>query len=261
MKFPLRLTLDLLRNRMARAFAGGGAGATIFHLSPAAFSSTNQKEIEAESNPAAAVMEIPAAVLSQTIAPVLWVGGEEPLQHPVIGRIAAALNQAGRNVFLHTNGVRLRQRIHEFRPDPRLFLTVELARRETIHDQAGAQPGAFHRVIEGIRAAKLSGFHVCAHVSVNLDTDVCETGELFEYLDNYGVDGYIVSSGGHCMDPGSHGKFQEQLEEIRSLVRCSRWEHFSSLLEACYLTPLTPDEKKSRIPIPSNESDACEESA
>jgi len=262
MKFPLRLSLDLLRSRVSRALVGGaGAASTIFHLSPSTFSSTNQKEIEAESDPAAAVMEIPAAVLSQTIAPVLWVGGEEPLQHPVIGRIAAALNQAGRNVFLHTNGIRLRQRIHEFRPDARLFLTVELAGRETIHDQAVAQPGVFRRVIEGIRAAKLSGFHVCAHVTVTPDTDSCETGELFEYLDNYGVDGYIVSSGGHCMDPGSHGKFQEQLEEIRSLVRCSRWEHFSSLLEASYLARLSRDEKKSHVSIPSSESGACEGSA
>src|SRR4029077_18883287 len=97
MKFPLRLSLDLLRSRVSRALVGGaGAASTIFHLSPSTFSSTNQKEIEAESDPAAAVMEIPAAVLSQTIAPVLGVGGEEPLQHPVIGRIAAALNQAGR---------------------------------------------------------------------------------------------------------------------------------------------------------------------
>jgi hypothetical protein len=260
MKFPLRLSLDLLRSRMSRALAaGGGPGSTIFHLSPAVFSSTNQKEIEAESNPAAAVMEIPATVLSQTVAPVLWVGGEEPLQHPVIGRITAALNQAGRNVFLHTNGIRLRQRIHEFRPDPRLFLTVELAGRQAIHDQAVAQPGAFHRVIEGIRAAKLSGFHVCAHVSVGLDTDGCETGELFEYLDNYGVDGYIVSSGGHAIDPASRVKFQERLAEIRALVRCSRWEYFSSLLEASFSTR---DEKnKSPVAIPSNESGTCEERA
>ena len=260
MKFPLRLSLDLLRSRMSGALAGGGAsGSTIFHLSPAAFSSTNQKEIEAESDPAATVMEIPAAVLSQTTAPVLWVGGEEPLQHPVIGRIAAALNQAGRNVFLHTNGIRLRQRIHEFRPDPRLFLTVELAGRETIHDQAAAQPGAFRRVIEGIRAAKLSGFHVCAHVSVNFNTDGCEMGELFEYLDNYGVDGYIVSSGGRAIDPASRGKFQEQFEEIRSLVRCTRWEYFSSLLEASFLT--RDEKKKSPVPISTNESGTCEESA
>jgi MoaA/NifB/PqqE/SkfB family radical SAM enzyme len=258
MKFPSRLSLDLLRGRIARAFASSRDNATIFHLSPSAFSSTNQKEIDAESDPSAAVMEIPAAVVSQTAAPVFWVGGDEPLQHPVIGRIAGALNQAGRNIFLHTDGLLLRKRIHEFRPDPRLFLTVELAGREGVHDQAVAQPGSFARVMEGIRAAKLSGFYVCAHVTVNLQTDVCRTGELFEYLDNYDFDGFIVSSGGGQVEPAWGDELQEKLQDIRSLIRCSRWEYFSSLLEASYAAPRAG---KAIVPAPQSDSTACEETA
>jgi MoaA/NifB/PqqE/SkfB family radical SAM enzyme len=257
MNFPLRLSLDLLRGKLSRAFANNRDGVMIRHLSPAAFAS-DPKEIDAESNPEAAVMEIPAAVVAQTTAPVLWVGGEEPLQHPVIGRISAALNQAGRNVFLHTNGERLRQRIHEFRPDPRLFLTVELAGREELHDQTVGQQGAFRRIIEGIRAAKLSGFHVCTHVSVGSQTEVCEAGELFEFLDRYDVDGYIVSSGGRAADKHSGGEWQEKLDEIRALVRCSRWEEFSALLESSYRAPR---EKKIAVQVTGGDSDACEESA
>jgi MoaA/NifB/PqqE/SkfB family radical SAM enzyme len=257
MKFPLRLSLDLLHGRVSGAFANGRDGAMIRHLSPSVFTS-DQKEIEAEANPEAAVMEIPATVVAQTTAPVLWVGGDEPLQHPVIGRISAALAQAGRNVFLHTNGARLRQRIHEFRPDPRLFLTVELAGREELHDKVVGQPGAFHRVIEGVRAAKLSGFHVCTHVSVTLQTEVCETGELFEFLDRFGVDGYIVSSRGRSLETTSGSSFQEKLEEIRALVRCSRWEGFSLLLESSYVVPR---EKQAVVPVTGSDSAACEESA
>jgi MoaA/NifB/PqqE/SkfB family radical SAM enzyme len=258
MKFPSRLSLDLLRGRIARAFPSDRDNSTIFHLSPSAFSSTNQKEIDAESDPNAAVMEIPSAVVSQTAAPVFWVGGDEPLQHPVIGRIAGALNQVGRNVFLHTDGVRLRKRIHEFRPDPRLFLTIELRGREEIHDRAVAQPGSFARVMEGVRAAKLSGFYVCAHITVNLQTDVCETVELFEYLDNYDVDGFIVSSGGEIVESASRDDLRDKLQEIRSLVRCSRWEYFSSLLEASYAVPRAG---KVVVPAPSGDSGACEETA
>src|ERR1700739_2148011 len=258
MKFPSRLSLDLLRGRIVRAFASSRDNSTIFHLSPSVFSSTNQKEIDAESDPSAAVMEIPATVVSQTAAPVFWVGGVEPLQHPVIGRIAGALNQAGRNIFLHTDGLLLRKRIHEFRPDPRLFLTVELAGREGVHDQAVAQPGSFARVMEGIRAAKLSGFYVCAHVTVNLQTDVCETGELFEYLDNYDVDGFIVSSGAGLVEPASGNAVQKKLRDIRSLLRCSRWEYFSTLLEASYAVPRAG---KAIAPAPHSDSAACEETA
>jgi hypothetical protein len=258
MKFPSRLSLDLLRDRIARAFASRRDNSTIFHLSPSVFSSINQREIDAESDPNAAVMEIPANVVSQTAASIFWVGGDEPLQHPVIGRVAAALNKAGRNVFLHTDGLRLRKRIHEFRPDSRLFLTVELAGRGEIHDRAVAQPGSFARVMEGIRAAKLSGFYVCAHVTVNLQTDICETVELFEHLDNYDVDGFIVSSGGGLIESASRSELREKLQDIRSLVRCSRWEYFSSLLEASYATPRA---RKAVVPAPQSDSSACEETA
>jgi len=257
MNFPLRLSLDLLRGKVSRAFANGRDGAMIRHLSPSVFSS-DQKEIEAEANPEAAVMEIPTTVVAQTTAPVLWVGGEEPLQHPVIGRISAALNQDGHNVFLHTNGARLRQRIHEFHPDPRLFLTVELAGREELHDKSVGQQGAFRRVIEGIRAAKLSGFHVCTHVSVGSQTDVCQTGDLFEFLERFDVDGYIVSSGGRATDTLPGGERQEKLHEIRALLRCSRWEAFSELLESSYLAPR---EKKAALAVTDGDSNACEESA
>jgi MoaA/NifB/PqqE/SkfB family radical SAM enzyme len=257
MKFPTRLSLDLLRGRITRALASGRDNSTIFHLSPSAFSSTNQQEIAAESDANAAVMEIPAAVVSQTAAPIFWVGGDEPLQHPVIGRIAAALNRAGRNVFLHTDGLRLRKRIHEFRPDARLFLTVELAGREQIHDRAVGQSGSFSRVMEGIHAAKLSGFDVCTHVTVNLQTDVCEIGELFEYLDDYDVDGFIVSSGG-LIESAARNELQEKLQDIRSFIRCSRWEYFSSLLEASYVTPRA---RRAAVPAPQGDSSACEETA
>jgi hypothetical protein len=113
--------------------------------------------------------------------------------------------------------------------------------------------------MEGIRAAKLSGFHVCTHVTVNEQSDVCETGELFEYLDNYDVDGFIVSSGGRSLENSSGEELQGKLREIRSLVRCTRWEYFSSLLEDSYAP--AGGEKKAVLPVSDSASGACEERA
>ena len=233
MKFPLRLTLDLWRERVFSRAASRNSGGPIFHLPAAWLPALHENELEecAVSEEHSAADSVRAAARTQ--APILWIGGSEPLEHAEVGRVAFALNARGRNVFLHTDGQRLRQRIHEFRPDPRLFLTVELAGRETFHDNAAGRQGSFRRVIEGIRAAKLSGFHVCAHVSVTDKTEPCETGELFEYLDRFDVDGYLLSSGGRVHTASSLA-CQEKLEDLRGLVRCRRWENFSRLLEASY---------------------------
>ena len=229
MKFPSRLSFDLWRARLVGPFSNGSGAAAIFHLLAAMLPAFH----EADVSPAAPSAARSIRTALGTRAPVVWIGGGEPLDHSEVGRVAFALNGKGRSVFLHTDGWRLRQRIHEFRPDPRLFLTVELVGREGIHDRAVGRPGAFRRAMEGIRAAKLSGFHVCAHVTVDENTDLCETGGLFEVLDRCDVDGFVVSSGGRA-PAGPGNALAEALENIRAVVRSSRWERFSRLLEASY---------------------------
>jgi sulfatase maturation enzyme AslB (radical SAM superfamily) len=254
MKFPLRLSWDLWRPRFSQPTSGGASG-RIAHL-PAAMLPVlhdNGPSEDAIADAHSAAGSVRTATHSS--APVLWIGGSEPLDHSEVGRVAFALNRKGRNVFVHTNGQRLRQRIHEFHPEPRLFLTVELAGREDAHDRVIGHAGAFRRIIEGIRAAKLSGFHVCAHVTVSENTDLCETGELFEYLDRYDVDGYIVSSGGLTRGSAS---CQRRLEEVLPLVRCSRWENFSRSLEASYKVAIT---QKAAEPVATPEAETVEESA
>jgi len=261
MKFPLRLTLDLWRARLFRAPGDGGA-APIFHLPAAWLPELHENGFArgADGRSHTAADSVRAAAKRK--APVLWIGGSEPLDHAEVGRVAFALNARGRSVFLHTDGRRLRQRIHEFRPDPRLFLTVELAGRAAFHDRSVGKPGAFERVMEGIRAAKLSGFYVCAHLTVTGKTEPCETGELFEFLDRYDVDGFIVSSGG--AEPAAPGTaYREKVEELRGLVRCSRWENFSRLLESSYAGRALKEDIPGAAPSlpPQVETETVEETA
>ena len=260
MKFPLRLTLDLWRERLFRAGYNGSVSAPILHLPAACLPALHENEFQRSSDSHTAADSVRTAAKSK--APVLWIGGSEPFDHAEVGRVAFALNARSRNVFLHTDGQRLRQRIHEFRPDARLFLTVELIGREACHDRAVGKPGAFQRAMEGIRAAKLSGFYVCVHMSVTQRTEPCETGVLFEFLDRYDVDGYIVSSGGQ--EPASStAAYQEKLEELRGFVRCSRWEKFSRLLENSYRCRALKQDISTRAPsLPAQvETETVEETA
>ena len=212
MQFPLRLSAALFKARVSSIFGGPFASRTIFHLTPG-------------DNALAAARNATAAVV--------WFGGADVLLHPEIGRITNALVEADRHVFLYSDGYDLRQRIHAFRPDSRLFLTLEFAGREETHNRAMLRPGAFCRSMEGIRAAKLSGFLVAAHFTVTAETDPCEIGELIEFLDKNDVDGFIVTSRGQTLAPGN-GPLAETVEGIRAMIRCGRWENFSRVLEASY---------------------------
>lgn len=228
MRFPWRLRADLLRYRLLRPFSSS-AKAPIFRFSPLATQFSGPQRIDdfatrLEWHSPAECLGIAASAP----APVIWIGGAEPLLHPEIGGLARAFTQSGRHVFLHTLGVDLRKRIHEFQPDSRLFFAIEFAGDETVRDGKAGCASNFSRVMESIRAAKLSGFLVCAHVTVDARTDACAVDELFETLDDRDVDGFVVSSGGASYSAA----LAHKVDEIRGMIRHGGWERFSALLEA-----------------------------
>ena len=210
MRFPFRLSADLLKAKASRLF--GDSRPVIFHAVPGDECVARAKNAD---------------------SPVIWLSGPETLLQPGIGRVANALVESERHVFLHTSGYDLRQRIHEFRPDSRLFLTLEFAGREEAHNKIAARPDAFRRALESIRAAKLSGFLVAAHITVTPETDACDARELIEFLNKKDMDGFIASSG-RQFSASSNASLAEMLAVVRAMIRCSRWENLSRLLEASY---------------------------
>jgi len=221
MRFPFRLSADLFKAKVSNLVAGDAAPSAILHVVPREESFRRR---------------------SHAASPVIWLGGQEPLLNPRIGRAADDFVRLNRHVFLHTDGYELRQRIHEFRPDSRLFLTLEFRGREETHNRVMGRANAFRRSLEGIRAAKLSGFLVAAHLTITRESDRCEMGELIEALDSKDVDGFIASTGG-----GSslvHDRpLLRKLAEVRAMIRCSRWESFSRLLEASYADAARADQR------------------
>src|SRR5579859_5262121 len=212
MRFPLRLSAALFKAKVSSFFAGSSGSRAILHLVPG---------------------ENAASLAASVSAPVIWLAGAESLAHPEIGRITSDLVQSECHVFLHTDGYNLRQRIHAFRPDSRLFLTLEFAGREETHSRATGRSDAFRRSLEAVRAAKLSGFLVAAHFTVAAEADPCEIGELIELLDKHDVDGFIVSSRGQAFAPGN-SSLAETVSDVRAMIRCPRWENFSRALDISY---------------------------
>jgi hopanoid biosynthesis associated radical SAM protein HpnH len=126
-------------------------------------------------------------------APIVSICGGEPLLYPEVGPLTSALLDRGRHIYLCTNGLMIRKRLGEFRPDSRLFLNVHLDGMEKTHDAAVEREGVFREAIEGIRAAKRAGFKVCTNTTVYRETGLDEIRELFTFLRDLNVDGHMIA--------------------------------------------------------------------
>lgn len=126
-------------------------------------------------------------------APIVSICGGEPLMYPEIAELTAGILRRGKHIYLCTNGMYIVKRLQEFKLDKRLFFNVHLDGLRETHDMAVEREGVFDEAIEGIRAAKAAGFTVCTNTTVYRQTDMKEIEALFEYLEQFGVDGHMLS--------------------------------------------------------------------
>lgn len=222
MRFPLRLSAALAKSNWTRIFRGKNATPGILRLDVArkiqetGVRTSGPSETKSDE-------EILSEVQASS-APVIWFGGAEPLLHPAIGKLARTIADSGRFVFVETDGRLLRRRIHEFRPESRTFLTLRFdvpAKREEL--DAGEEPTHL-LALEGIRAAKLSGFLICAHVTLGANASVEELARLQSHLQKLGVDGFVVTA-----ENASYEKAQKELDGAWSILGNGSWRAFSRL--------------------------------
>lgn len=260
MRFPAGLTVRLLRQRVSQAFRSERPRA-IVPLSPLVrdFSRTAPSETSSPDTewhtPKACVRAV-----EQANAPVVWLGGVEPLFHPAIGDVAAALAESGRYVFLHTSGAGLRQRIHELKPVPRFYLTVEIPLDCGIDSASSREPSAnvsFQTVVEALRPARLSGFFLCAHFAVSGGTLAAQVAARLRSLEALGLDGIVVSSGNAFSARPTDPSAADALVRVTRLIPSYGWRRFSRLLQ-------TSCQQGAVAEVPDREprsTGACEETA
>ncbi len=224
MRFPLRLTADIIRARLAKKLGFAPDARTIQFL--------DAVEIlhHGSSHP---VSHERIREINSSRFPVVWIGGTEPLHHAGIAHLVRAIAQTSHFVFLETDGMLLRRRIHEFQPVSRLFLTVRLDLAASRHTPNKAQPGAFELAVEGIRAARLSGFLICVHTQVRSATELGEVAELIQFAQSLDVDGIVVTSasGDTSSVHSEAAVLRRKTEEARKLIGSTWWESFSRMVE------------------------------
>jgi hopanoid biosynthesis associated radical SAM protein HpnH len=169
-------------------------------------------------------------------APVVSICGGEPLIYPEIGRLVRELLARGRHIYLCTNGMFIRKRLHELAPSSSLFLNVHLDGMERSHDLAVEREGVFREAVAGIKAAKAAGFLVCSNTTIYKETDLGEIAELFDYLQGLGVDGHMLSPAYSYAAVMTRDIFMSR-EEVREKFRlaCALLEKYNLMTSPIYL--------------------------
>jgi hopanoid biosynthesis associated radical SAM protein HpnH len=133
------------------------------------------------------------AAVDEAGAPIVSICGGEPLIYPDIGPLVRGILKRRKHIYLCTNGMFVKKRLHEFRPTSRFFFNIHLDGLEETHDRAVEREGVFRAAVDGIIAARKAGFLVCTNTTIYKDTDLDEIDRLFAYLTRLGVDGFMLS--------------------------------------------------------------------
>jgi len=198
MRFPMTLTRRLTGYILKNKMSGNGKFPLVMMLEPlhacnlTCTGCGRIREYKPTINEMLTVEECLAAS-EECGAPVVSICGGEPLIYPEIGRLTRELLDRKRHIYLCTNGMFIRKRLHEFKPTSSFFFNVHLDGLEKTHDMCVERDGVFREAVEGIKAAKAAGFLVCSNTTIYKETDLDEITELYDFLTGLGVDGFMLS--------------------------------------------------------------------
>lgn len=128
-------------------------------------------------------------------APMVSIPGGEPLIHPEMDKIVEGLVKQKRYIYLCTNALLLKRKIHLFKPSKYLSFSVHLDGLKEAHDKAVCREGVFDVAVEAIKLAKSKGFRVTTNTTLFDGEDPKKVREFFDYAMTLGIDGMMISPG------------------------------------------------------------------
>src|SRR5215470_8614647 len=93
-------------------------------------------------------------------APVVSIPGGEPLMHPEIDKIVEGLVGRKKYIYLCTNALLLKEKIHLFKPSKYLSFSVHVDGQREEHDLAVCREGGYDIAVDAVQEALRRGFRV-----------------------------------------------------------------------------------------------------
>ena len=128
-------------------------------------------------------------------APVVSIPGGEPLMHPEIDKIVEGLVARKKYIYLCTNALLLKEKIHLFKPTKYLTFSVHLDGQKDHHDFAVCREGGYEIAVDAIREALQRGFRVTTNTTLFDGTDPKSVRAFFDDMMELGIEGMMLSPG------------------------------------------------------------------
>ena len=128
-------------------------------------------------------------------APVVSIPGGEPLLHPRIHEIVEGLVARKKYIYLCTNALELKARLHLFKPSKYLTFSVHVDGQREHHDFSVCREGGYEIAIDGIREALRRGFRVTTNTTLFDGADPNSVRGFFDEMMELGVESMMLSPG------------------------------------------------------------------
>jgi len=153
-------------------------------------------------------IQYPAHILKQELSPqecfkaveecgtpMVSIPGGEPLMHSQIDKIVEGLVARKKYIYLCTNALLLKEKLHLFKPSKYLTFSVHVDGQKEHHDFSVCREGGYDLAIEGIREAIRRGFRVTTNTTLFDGADPKSVRAFFDEMMEVGVEGMMLSPG------------------------------------------------------------------
>jgi len=153
-------------------------------------------------------IQYPAHVLKQELSPeecfravdecgtpMVSIPGGEPLMHSEIAKIVEGLVARKKYIYLCTNALLLKEKLHLFQPSKYLTFSVHLDGQKEHHDFSVCREGGYELAVEGVKEALKRGFRVTTNTTLFDGADPKSVRSFFDEMMELGVEGMMLSPG------------------------------------------------------------------
>src|SRR5580693_8665978 len=128
-------------------------------------------------------------------APTVAIPGGEPLMHTQIDTIVKGIIARKKYVYLCTNGLLLKEKLHLFTPSKYLSFSVHMDGDKAHHDMSVCKEGGYEIALAAIQEAVKLGFRVTTNTTLFDGADTKSVRAFFDDMMNSGVEGMMLSPG------------------------------------------------------------------